>query len=57
MYHVYEGPEEARKGHQMPWNWSYRMSSQCGYWKMSLGPGRSHEHVKHEPSLKPLVRE
>lgn len=34
------GLKEAKRGHGMPWSWSYRQLrvAQCGCWELKLGP-------------------
>ena len=40
VYCVCLVPIEARRGHQISWNWSYRWLyvSQCEYWEPNPGP-------------------
>lgn len=37
VHHVHPGPPEARKGHQISWNWSYSFELPRGCWESNPG--------------------
>jgi hypothetical protein len=45
---------KARRGHQIPWNWSTDgCDPLCGCWELNLGPLEGPVTVMIEPSLQP----
>jgi hypothetical protein len=47
-------PGEARRGHWIPWNWSYR-GLQAAMWLLGIKPPEEPVLLTAEPSLQPLV--
>lgn len=55
VYHMHAAPKEARRGHWLLWDWSYRcLFGPYGCWELNLGPLEEQPVVlTAEPPLQP----